>query len=134
MKTPWKKMIALAFLFEVIVIFLLVVVNGRWLRIPLTDNHIIFGLFVVMIPGGLLLSKSTVNNKILNGALFGLFTVFVYIFISEIAEQAGMYRNTYDVDYFLKHVAKIVGGALGGAIALLQLKRKQESSNTVLGQ
>lgn len=131
MNTPWKKMIFLAFAFEILVIFLLVIVNGKWLKIPLTDNIIIFGLFIVMIPGGLIIAKSSIDKQIVNGALFGLFTVIVYILISEIAEQAGMYRNTYDLDYFLKHVAKILGGALGGMMVLISNKKELPSKAVI---
>ena len=124
MKILWGRILIFAFTFEVLAILLLGVVTTRLLNYPMSHLEISCGLFIGSVLVGIWLGKKAPSNPILNGAVFGIATVVLYVAITGTAELAGLLRLNYDFYYYLKHIVKILGGALGGIIAMNLAKRQ----------
>jgi putative membrane protein (TIGR04086 family) len=117
MKIPWGRVLVFGFTFEVLTIFFLAFINPRWIRYPVSDLELTIGLFIGTAIVALWLGKKLTSHQVLTGVLFGLCTILVYVIITVSAELAGAIQINYDLSYFVKHIVKIAGGALGGFVA-----------------
>ena len=124
MKIPLKRILIIGFAFEILFLAALIVVVQGMLKYSLTDVELTSALFIGVLLCGLWVGRSVPSNQILHGALVGLATVLAYLVISISAELAGMIEINYDFYYFLDHLVKVLGGALGGLIALNLSKRQ----------
>jgi putative membrane protein (TIGR04086 family) len=127
MKLPLGRILFIGFAFEILFLVALIVVVQGMLKYSLVGIELTLALFVGVLFCGFWLGKKTPSNEIRNGTLIGLVTVLVYILISISAELAGAIRINYDFYYFLNHLAKVLGGTLGGLIAL-NLSKRQSST------
>ncbi|WP_296700439.1 TIGR04086 family membrane protein [Algoriphagus sp.] len=85
----------------------------RWYEESLMTSFI--ALAILMFIGGYWVAKKTLSNKILQGALVGVVGVIFYLIVSILLAD-GEDVST-GLQFWMEHLAKIGGGALGGFFA-----------------
>jgi putative membrane protein (TIGR04086 family) len=85
----------------------------RWYEESIITSFLALG--ILMLIGGYWVGRKVSSNKILQGALVGVTGVIFYLIISfSLAESEAVYTG---LQFWMEHLAKIGGGALGGFLA-----------------
>jgi len=87
----------------------------------MTTSLIALGFLMVI--GGYLVGIKANSDHVLQGALVGLTGVLFYIIILKIMGESE--EVSMGLQFWLEHVAKIAGGAVGGYIALKKANRNE---------
>ncbi|WP_462156462.1 hypothetical protein [Pseudoalteromonas piscicida] len=119
-----KKLIALGFVIEILAIVFLSYINPSIIKLSLNHELVSIMLFSITLIGSLLINYRERTNYVSNGALVGVVMILTYIVITVSAELAGVYQNTYDLEYWVKHLAKVAGGICGGLVFVLFRKNR----------
>ncbi|MCF2857593.1 hypothetical protein L1286_08935 [Pseudoalteromonas sp. SMS1] len=118
MNIQWGRILIVGFLIEVLAIVFLSFINPAFFKLPLTHESVSVGLFFAALIAAFIVCFKLQKDQLVNGILVGIWTVLVYVIISVSAELAGLFQNDYDMEYFVKHLAKIAGGAVGALITI----------------
>lgn len=89
----------------------------RWYEPNLLANS--FTLGILMLIGGYWVGSKATTNPIIQGALVGLTGVLFYMVVVLIIQPDASQMPSI-LHVFIENLAKILGGALGGYIALRQ--------------
>jgi putative membrane protein (TIGR04086 family) len=113
MKLRWGRIVIGAVLTEVALIALVIPI-----QMLAGDAAILYivapACFIATFVFGLWVARKVEANFILHGALVGVLASLIYIALT--------WNQTLPLIFHLSHLAKILGGAAGGALAARQLK------------
>jgi putative membrane protein (TIGR04086 family) len=113
MKLRWGRIVIGAVLTEVALIALVIPI-----RMLAGDAAILYvvapACFIATFVFGLWAARKAEANFILHGALVGVLASLIYLALT--------WNQTLPLIFHLSHLAKILGGAAGGALAARQLK------------
>jgi putative membrane protein (TIGR04086 family) len=114
MKILWGRILVAGFLVELL---LLVILNGisRPLYGSQGDSPVAFaGGFVLALIGALWVGQKATSRFVLHGALVGMAAVALHTALTLQPNPTGQLE--IDLRFFVAHIAKILGGSLGGFI------------------
>jgi putative membrane protein (TIGR04086 family) len=122
MRIHWGRILLAAFVAEALLVAVFQIASQRFGN--LSGGVVVFlGGFAFMFVGAQWVARKIDSRFLLHGTLVGIAAVLFYTIITLYLTVGGQFRIDYNIRFFLAHIVKILGGAVGSFLAGRRGKR-----------